>query len=151
MYFNPFLHEFYFCRFLKYNLRQTPIVYRLINAALIGNFFHDPYLFQNWNLGQTSFVDDAMNKWVNNVFILLLILVKQFCIKIFEQNPCYDIFIWEYIWRNTISETFVLCITLIWNRKINTKISLSIILKFHWNTFSYWNYVLKVCTLSFMH
>ena len=23
----------------------------LIDAVLIGNFFHDPFLFQNWNLG----------------------------------------------------------------------------------------------------
>ena len=34
---NPLFHEFYF----------TFIVYRLIDAALIGNFFHDPFSFQN--------------------------------------------------------------------------------------------------------
>ena len=39
-------------RFLRYNLRKALFVYRLIVAMLIGNFFDDPFLFQNWNLGQ---------------------------------------------------------------------------------------------------
>ena len=34
------------------------------DAALIGNFFHDPFLFQNWNLGQMSFVDDGIKQRV---------------------------------------------------------------------------------------
>ena len=33
-------------------------------AALIGIFFHDPFLFQNWNLSQMSFVDDYMKQRV---------------------------------------------------------------------------------------
>ena len=54
---NCILHQF-----LRYNLRQPPIVYRLIDVALTGSFFDDPFLFQNRNLGQTSFVDDAMKQ-----------------------------------------------------------------------------------------
>ena len=42
-------------------------VYQLIDAVLIGNFIDDPFLFQNWNLGQTSFVDDAMKQRVNDM------------------------------------------------------------------------------------
>ena len=37
-------------RFLRYYLRHPPIVYRLIDAVLIGNFFDDHFQFQNWNL-----------------------------------------------------------------------------------------------------
>ena len=35
---NPLLPEFSFPSILRYNLRQAPIVYGLINAALIGIF-----------------------------------------------------------------------------------------------------------------
>ena len=41
----PFVFEFVFRRFLRYKLRMAPIVYRLISATLIGNFFDDPFLF----------------------------------------------------------------------------------------------------------
>ena len=47
------------CAILRYGLRLPPIIYRLIYAVLIGNWF------QNWNLGQTSFVCDPMNERVN--------------------------------------------------------------------------------------
>ena len=50
------------CRFFIYNLIKPAIVYRLIDVALIGYFFDDPFLFQNLNLSQTSFVDDAMKQ-----------------------------------------------------------------------------------------
>ena len=39
-----------------YCLRQTPVIYRLIDAPLIGNFFHDPFLFLNQNFGQTELI-----------------------------------------------------------------------------------------------
>ena len=51
-------------RFLRYNLKQPPIVYRFIAAALMRNFFEYPFLFQNRNLGQTSFVNDTMKQRV---------------------------------------------------------------------------------------
>ena len=35
---NPLLHELFFCRFLRCNLRETPINYRLIDTELIGIF-----------------------------------------------------------------------------------------------------------------
>ena len=34
------------------------IAYRLID----GNFLDEPFIFQNWNSCQTSFVDDAMKQ-----------------------------------------------------------------------------------------
>ena len=51
--------------FLRYSLWQALFVYRLIVATLIGKFFDDPFLFQNWNLVQMSFVDDGMKQRVN--------------------------------------------------------------------------------------
>ena len=39
--------NYFFCRFSKYNLRYATIVYRLIGAAHIGNFFDDPFLISN--------------------------------------------------------------------------------------------------------
>ena len=45
--FNPLIHEFYFTSVLRYSLRFALFVYRLIVATLIGNFFGDPFLFQN--------------------------------------------------------------------------------------------------------
>ena len=53
-------------QFLKYDLRQPTVVYRLIDAALIGNFFDNHFLFLNRNFGQTSFIDDAMKQMDNN-------------------------------------------------------------------------------------
>ena len=47
-------------RFLRYNLRLALIIYRLINVVLIEIFFHDSFLFQNWNFIQMYFVDNAM-------------------------------------------------------------------------------------------
>ena len=38
--------------FLRYKLRLPPFIYRLIDAALIGNFFDDPFLFKIWNFEQ---------------------------------------------------------------------------------------------------
>ena len=32
-----------FCLFSKYNLGYAPFVYRLIDAALIGNYLDDPF------------------------------------------------------------------------------------------------------------
>ena len=34
-------------RFLRKNLRLALIVYRVVGAALLGNFFHYPFLFHN--------------------------------------------------------------------------------------------------------
>ena len=39
------LDDLFFRRFLRYSLRQALIVYRLIDAALIGNFSDHPFLF----------------------------------------------------------------------------------------------------------
>ena len=35
---------FFFCEFLKHYLRWAPILYRLIDAALIWIFFDEPFL-----------------------------------------------------------------------------------------------------------
>ena len=69
---NPIYQPFtswilFYVDFLKYNLIFPPLVYRLTDAALIGFSFHDPFLFQNWNWSQTSFVDDAMKQKINNI------------------------------------------------------------------------------------
>ena len=37
--------SYIFHQFFRYSLRLAPIVYRLIDAALIGNFFYAPFLF----------------------------------------------------------------------------------------------------------
>ena len=66
-YVNPSLHEFYFTSILGYNLRYPPIVYRLTDAALIENFFYDPFLFQNLNSSQTSFAKDVMKQRSNEL------------------------------------------------------------------------------------
>ena len=42
---NPFGKNSVFGRLLRYNPRQAPTVYRLIDAVLIRKFFHDPFLF----------------------------------------------------------------------------------------------------------
>ena len=71
-----------------------------------GNFFDDPFLFQNWNLGQMSFVDDAMKqrvkqriyvglsipiffKYLSFCFIIYLyigVLIVKYIIKSFKNN-----------------------------------------------------------------
>ena len=56
-------------RFLRYNLIKIAS-HRLPThrcGAHIGNYFGDPFLFQNWNLGKTSFADDAMKQMVKFV------------------------------------------------------------------------------------
>ena len=45
-YINPLLHEFFFRRFLRYNQRLPAIVYRLIDAVLIGIFLMIPSYFK---------------------------------------------------------------------------------------------------------
>ena len=37
----------FFRRFVRYSLRQAFIDYRLIDAALLGYFFYDPFFFLN--------------------------------------------------------------------------------------------------------
>ena len=39
--------SFFFLWFLRYNLRVTPIAYRLIGETLIRNFFDDPFFFKS--------------------------------------------------------------------------------------------------------
>ena len=41
-----------FRRHMRYNPKYAPNVYRLIDVAFIRNFFDEPSLFQNQNLGQ---------------------------------------------------------------------------------------------------
>ena len=45
--------NFVFRSFLRCNPRCSPIVYRLIGAALIGIFFHYPFLNSNSNFSHT--------------------------------------------------------------------------------------------------
>ena len=65
--FNPLLHAFFFRWFLRYSLRQAVIVHRLIDAAIIGNYFGHP-LFQNRNSGQMLLLSHAMQQRVNSCF-----------------------------------------------------------------------------------
>ena len=68
---NPLFHEFYFTAIFNSILRLALIVYRLIDAALLGNLFHDPFLLQNLSLGQMSLVDAAMKQRVNKKYVNL--------------------------------------------------------------------------------
>ena len=54
------LHEFFIYKFCKI------ASHRLLThgGALVGIFFDDPFLFQNLNLSQTSFVDGVMKQSV---------------------------------------------------------------------------------------
>ena len=45
-----------FRSFLRCNPRWAPIVYRLISEALIGIFFHYPFLIQNSNISHTYLI-----------------------------------------------------------------------------------------------
>ena len=41
----------FFCRFLRDNVKYALIAYWLIDATITGNFFDDPFLFKNINVG----------------------------------------------------------------------------------------------------
>ena len=41
--FNPLLRNFFLAFFLRYNLKEASIVYRLIGAVLTGKFTEDPF------------------------------------------------------------------------------------------------------------
>ena len=70
-----------FRRLIRYILREALIVYWLIDAALIGIFFHDSFLFWNRNFCQTLFLDHAMQQKAKQHFLLLL---KYFNCKYFS-------------------------------------------------------------------
>ena len=48
---NPLLLKPFLRQILRYNLRHAPSVNRLIDATLIGNFFHAPFFFQTVDSG----------------------------------------------------------------------------------------------------
>ena len=58
---NPLLHDLFI--FLSFFLRYS----RLIDAALIGNFFDHPFLFKNRNFGQMLLLCHAMQQRVKEI------------------------------------------------------------------------------------
>ena len=54
-----------FCSFLRCNTRWAPVVYRLIGEALIGIFFHHPFLIKNSNFSHMYLIWHARQLRVN--------------------------------------------------------------------------------------
>ena len=54
---------------------QALIIYRLIDAAIIGKLFHDPFLFKIGSIYQILLLDNAMQQrvnFINNIIIVML-------------------------------------------------------------------------------
>ena len=58
----------------------------IFEIQLIGIFFDNPFLFQDWNLGQTSFGDDAMKQRIKGILII-------FSVETFQKFSSCRIFI----------------------------------------------------------
>ena len=86
IYLNPFV--LFFRLILRYSLRQAHIVYRLIDAALIGDFYRYHFLFWNWNFGHTLPSGNARHKWVNNIILVIWTrLVRNTHIRLLRFTP----------------------------------------------------------------
>ena len=86
-----------FRRLIKYILREALIVYWHIDAALIGIFFHDSFLFWNRIFCQTLFLDHAMQQKAKQHLLLLLKYFVSISVSWLQVFQCPGFKVFQYI------------------------------------------------------
>ena len=77
---------------MRNNLKWAPNVYRLIDAALIGNFFDDPFLFRNQKIlvkcreYYTLGTKGICNIYLQNFILLAFLVCQIYCHYFREPN-----------------------------------------------------------------